>query len=156
MDDFPTVDALVAGMQNNTGTTDNWDVVSSYSVDKLNALLTKLWRGDGKESDNIILYIEDEDRFGVYYSNWNLQMAAPTLSFTFDGKAELSMGLTGTWQIEGLDRDGKPYPVKKIDENLYCLQAVLPLQLVSANRVTKVITSQVSINTAVILLPRKP
>jgi hypothetical protein len=144
MDSYPTLDQLLAGMQSKLGTTDRWDVVASYSLDKLNALLKKAWLADDTFSTTFALKTESQNEDDeTYYTDWTLKLGAPSLQFTLDNRASLLMALSGSWQNEGTDGNGKPHPIKSMPDDKYCLQVLVPLAIVSADRTSGTINQQV-------------
>ncbi|KAL2758163.1 hypothetical protein ACRALDRAFT_1061388 [Sodiomyces alcalophilus JCM 7366] len=134
MDSYPTVDALVSGMQGLPGVTEKWDMVVSYSLDSLNSLLVQLWNSHHPTTGGtIVLVSENQDEDGeTYHIEWSLRLGSPSLRFTYDGRAELTMGLSGTYKTVEKSADGKERPTRTIPENTYVLVANVPLEFVHA------------------------
>ena len=132
MSTYPSLSKLVDGMQGG-GTTDLWDVVVSYSIDRLNKLLQKLWVTD-TTFDEIQFTTQSMLPTGDLINiNWRVKIGSPTLSFTLDGRAILSMSVSGSHQAEGTNPStGEPYPIIELPANSYQLDALVPLVSVRA------------------------
>ena len=132
-DSYPTVDALVTGMQTRLGATERWDMVVSYSLDSLNSLLAQLWAKHPTTGGDIVLVSENQNEEGdTYHIRWSLQLGAPLLKFTYDGRAELTMTLSGAFKTVEKGADGKERPTRTIPNNQYALVANVPLHFVHA------------------------
>ncbi|TFK49654.1 hypothetical protein OE88DRAFT_1646097 [Heliocybe sulcata] len=94
---YPTLDELVNGM-NGYDSTDGWDVVVSYSLDKLDTLLKSLWRNDPKFSKSFYFTttVQGFDDSDTYYVDWTVTLTPPTLHFTQTGSATLLMSISGS------------------------------------------------------------
>jgi len=109
LNSFPSPETLVKGM---TGfdCTDQWDVVVSYSLDKLNNILSTLWANDEelsatKSFEIVVKGFEPKDDYNVA---WEIDTRPPTLKFNADKTATLEIPLAGTWQAHR----GETYKVK--------------------------------------------
>lgn len=128
---YPTVDFLVSGMQSRLNLTEKWDMVVSYSLDSLNSLIAQLWERHPTTGDSIILVsenINEDDE--TYHIKWTLRLGSPSLRFTYDGRAELTMALSGTYMTVEKSADGKERPMKTIPEATYVLVSNVPLRFV--------------------------
>ncbi|KAL5620887.1 hypothetical protein FOBRF1_004133 [Fusarium oxysporum] len=132
MDSFPSVDALINGCKSATGVTSRWDVVVSYSLESLNSVLQRIWTNSITSTtvELITTSLNEDDE--EYHTKWWLNLGAPTLQFTRDGKASLCMPLNGKRQVMGKTAAGNERPVRQIPLNTYALYAVIPLGVVSA------------------------
>ncbi|KAI1480717.1 hypothetical protein F4774DRAFT_376958, partial [Daldinia eschscholtzii] len=125
---LPSLDELTEGMKG-SGKTEKWDVVVSYSVDKLNAVLQKLWKSDSASKK--INFSKEREGFkhAKYWTEFDITLAAPTLSFTPSKNACLKMDISGTYHDKTDTETGE-------DEDIpsgYYLEATVPLICVSAD-----------------------
>ena len=133
MDAYPAIDALVTGMQTRLGVTEKWDMVVSYSLDSLNSLLVQLWDSHPTTGGDIVLVSENlNEDDETYHIRWSLRLGSPSLKFTYDGRAELTMTLAGTYKTVEKSADGKDRPTKTIPDTTYVLVANVPLEFVHA------------------------
>ncbi|PGH18962.1 hypothetical protein AJ80_04289 [Polytolypa hystricis UAMH7299] len=126
---LPSLDELVSGMKN-APKTEKWDVVVSYSVAELNAVLQKLWTAN-RTTCKLDKFSAKREGPGhsVYYTDFNITLGAPTLTFTLTQEACLKMKITGTCQ----DRDdNKTYTEEAIPSGYY-FHVTLPLAGVKAD-----------------------
>lgn len=87
--------SLVAGMKNGQ-TTQDWDIVVSYSILRLNTILTDLW---GKGAHATQVEWEGKTSYGVGSDRrriYKLTLQAPKLSFTHNNFAQLVFPLSGS------------------------------------------------------------
>ncbi|KAJ8482429.1 hypothetical protein ONZ45_g14950 [Pleurotus djamor] len=133
MSKLQDLSTLVEGMKS-AETTQNWDVIVSYSVDRLNNLLKTIW--SAKDALEVIRPVtrhtdprEEED----YEMEWEVMLAFRTLSFKEDGDghARLEMALVGRHRVKGKNRKGLPYSWKDIPDKCMFI-ASIPLQSVRA------------------------
>lgn len=135
-------DALVAAMTG-VNATANWDVLVSYSVTKLNALLPSLWVSNSTFTQVPIDF--DYPGFG-FRMHADFTLGSPTLQFAGgqNGVAILVMPISGmlrkdqlivdpntgdtTGSIEGKDKDITP-----VQAGRYVLQASVPLASMDGN-----------------------
>jgi hypothetical protein len=109
LDSSPSLSDLVDGMKA-YDTTDEWDVVVSYSVAKLNALIASIWTNDPNFTASITFEttVKGFRPKDDYQIAWDIKLQSPTLVFTPEKSATLSMPITGTWQThQGDDYDDK-------------------------------------------------
>ena len=128
---YPTVDFLVSGMQSRLNLTERWDMVVSYSLDSLNSLLAQLWQSHPTTGNPIVLVsenINEDDE--TNHIRWILRLGSPSLKFTYDGRAELTMPLSGTYATVEKSAEGKERPTKTIPEATYVLVSNVPLEFV--------------------------
>jgi hypothetical protein len=134
-DVLPTMDALLAAMLGANSTSD-WDVLVSYSVTKLNAILPSLWKGD---TFNEVSFNRDYLDFGRRTAA-RLSIGAPTLQFVAgeNDKALLTMKLQGWLRTDTLNvnedtgeiisvTEGADNTKVNIEPGRYQLQAAVPL-----------------------------
>ncbi|KAJ8520298.1 hypothetical protein ONZ45_g2854 [Pleurotus djamor] len=124
---------LVDGMKS-AETTQNWDVIVSYSVDRLNNLLKTIW--SAKDALKVIKPVTthyDPREDDEYEMEWEVNLAFTTLSFKKDGDghAHLEMTLNGRYRVKGEKRNGDSYPWKNIPPGC-AFVASIPLQSVRA------------------------
>jgi hypothetical protein len=148
---FPSLPDFLAGMEPGTtdyaGTTENWDVVVSYSLDKLNHLLESLWTEDGpfKVLDLSLQTKVRDPRGGkvhpTYNLNWGVSLGSPTLSFNAYGNAPtavLTMVVNG-WSKAEDRKDAKGIVVETYDavtfeKDTFVFKAAVPVAMVKAER----------------------
>ncbi|KZT19027.1 hypothetical protein NEOLEDRAFT_1183729 [Neolentinus lepideus HHB14362 ss-1] len=132
---YPTLDELVSGM-NSYESTDGWDVVVSYSLDKLDALLKTLWKNDPKFSQSFVFTTEvpgwDDD--DTYYIDWTVKLESPSLQFTQKGNATLVMPISGSSVKR---KNGKTKPGDDVPAG-YSLHLTTPLLAVKASEEGKI------------------
>ncbi|CAI6333540.1 unnamed protein product [Periconia digitata] len=146
---FPSLTEFLSKMEpgkpGDGGSTDNWDVVVSYSLDKLNELLGKLWKTDAPFKSTISTQTNEYYMMlGTTYTvNWEMTLGSPSLSFDPYGDnatAVLTMLVNGWYQVaDQLDSEGKviktfdkkPFPVDQL-----VLKAAVPLAMVKADTLT--------------------
>jgi hypothetical protein len=137
MDKYPTLDALIVGMKNNIGVTSGWDLIVSYSVDKLNTLLGDIWTAK-KATTNVTVRTTDIDHRdrppSTYHTEFNLQISAPTLQFdpAGGGRAVLVMNLNGNFHVVEPMRNGDTDPGTELELDKYELRVTVPIKAVSA------------------------
>ncbi len=135
MSTLPSFDRLLEAMSG-TNSTSGWDVLVSYSVTKLNAILPSLWKGD---TFNEVLFNRDYLDFGLRTAA-HLSIGAPTLQFVAgeNAKALLTMKLEGWLRTDTLNVDpdtgdiisvveGGDNTKVNIKPGRYQLQAAVPL-----------------------------
>jgi hypothetical protein len=134
-DSLPTIDALLTAMTGANSTSD-WDVLVSYSVAKLNAILPSLWKGDTFDDLSFHRdYLDFERR-----TTAQLSIGAPTLQFVAgeNARALLTMKLQGWLRTDTLAvnqdtgeiisvTEGADTTKVNIEPGRYQLQAVIPL-----------------------------
>ncbi len=118
-----------------TNSTSDWDVLVSYSVTQLNAILPSLWRGD---TFNEVLFNRDYLDFGLRTAA-HLSIGAPTLQFVAgeNAKALLTMKLEGWLRTDTLNVspagdiisvvEGGDNTKATIESGRYQLQTAVPL-----------------------------
>jgi hypothetical protein len=135
-------DALVAAMTG-VNATANWDVLVSYSVSKLNALLPSLWISNSTFTQLPIDF--DYPGFG-FRMHADFTLGSPTLQFASgqNGVAILVMPISGTLRKDQLIIDpitgditgsveGKDKDITPIQAGRYVLQASVPLASMDGN-----------------------
>ncbi|KAK6955886.1 hypothetical protein Daesc_003532 [Daldinia eschscholtzii] len=125
---LPSLDELAEGMKG-SGKTEKWDVVVSYSIAKLNAVLQKLWKSDSASKK--VKFSKEREGPGhtKFWTDFNVTLATPTLSFTLTKNACLKMDLSGTYH----DRtDSQTYKDEDIPSGYY-FEATVPIICVSAD-----------------------
>lgn len=126
-DNLPTLDTIVNAMKGSSAT-NHWDVVVSYSEDKLNQLL-KIQYSAGKLVQTINISTTGIDRHGSYPLKFSVQIGSPSLQFIpgNSGKCKLTMPIIGgTYQA---DTD----PEKPVPINTYQLIVLVPLVSISGS-----------------------
>ncbi|KAF3941139.1 hypothetical protein ABW19_dt0210569 [Dactylella cylindrospora] len=108
LNSYPEMETLIQGMGGDNRT-DGWDVTVSYNIAKLNTFLRKKWTAR-PESDGpieftvptMLPYIgpckQWKQKFHKYKaadSTWNFKVGAPTLQFSAEQRAVLSMEVSG-------------------------------------------------------------
>jgi hypothetical protein len=122
--------------------TSNWDVLVSYSVTKLNALLPSLWKRDTTFTNVSMEF--DYETFGIRMAA-TFDIGAPTLQFLTgeSSQAQLTMSLQGTIRKDIIVTDdngnqvsitiGGPKDITSISPGLYQLIALVPLASMDGN-----------------------
>lgn len=124
---LPSLDELKDGMKHSSKT-EKWDVVVSYSVAELNAVLQKLWKSDSPNKNAKFSVEREGPGHSKYWTDFDVSFAAPALSFTLRKAARLKMSLSGTYHDRTSD---KTYPDDKVPSGYY-FEANLPIVCVSA------------------------
>ena len=124
---LPSLYELSRGMQGSSRT-EKWDVVVSYSIDQLNALLQKLWKADPPAKTAQFTVPREGPGHTKYWTDFDVTFAAPSLTFTLSKSARLKMALSGTYHDRTED---KTFPDDKIPSGYY-FEAILPIICVSA------------------------
>ncbi|KAF5621965.1 hypothetical protein F52700_10839 [Fusarium sp. NRRL 52700] len=132
MDSFPSVEDLVKGCKSASGVTAGWDIIVSYSLKHLNSKLERLWTesltSTTLEFTASIMSLEGEE----YRIKCCLRLGTPTLQFTRDGKASLSMSLSGELQSMGRVGADVERLVRRNPLENCVLRALVPLAVVRA------------------------
>lgn len=137
MDKYPDLDSLIVGMKSDIGVTSGWDLIVSYSVDKLNTLLSEIWTAK-KATTNVAVQTTGLNHMdeppSTYHTDFNLQISAPTLQFdpSDKGTAVLAMNLNGNFHVVEPMPNGKTHPVHQIEQDKYELRVTVPIKAVSA------------------------
>ncbi|CAN9253401.1 unnamed protein product [Alternaria alternata] len=139
---LPSKAALLSAMSG-VNSTSNWDVLVSYSVTQLNALLPSLWKKDGKTFTNVTMNF-DYETLGLRMAG-NFDIGAPTLQFITgeSSQSQLTMSLQGSIRKDTLVTDddtgavtvteGGPKDTTSIPPGLYQIIALVPLASMDGN-----------------------
>ncbi|KAF3904381.1 hypothetical protein ABW21_db0201074 [Orbilia brochopaga] len=126
---LPSLTELTEGMKD-LGRTEKWDVVVSYSLTELNAVLQKLWKSDSATQKAHFSVEREGPGHSKYWTDFDITLAAPTLSFTPSKSASLKMNLSGKYHDYTED---KTYPDDTIPTGYY-FEANLPIICVSVDQ----------------------
>lgn len=69
MQTYKAFDDFIDGMRGG-GTTDNWDVVVSYSLQELDAQLAKLWTANGPTANVVVTTLQSDPWGNTFHIDW--------------------------------------------------------------------------------------
>ncbi|WP_386048891.1 hypothetical protein [Tumebacillus lipolyticus] len=128
-DSLPDYEVLLKAMaEAKDGTTNKWDIICSYHVDKLNEVLADHY-GKSKLISQFTFSNEEVDRFTreTYISTYELSFAAPTIEFlSQNGLCQLKLPLVKGRNMVRKE-DGKLLTEYDLPENQYRLLAIVSL-----------------------------
>ncbi|MBF0423136.1 MAG: hypothetical protein HQL73_09095 [Magnetococcales bacterium] len=133
---YPTLPDLVKSM-NGVPTTNQWDIVCSYTVAQLNAFLTAQYQA-GKLAKEIKLSTKRQDPLtgAIFTISYDIQFASPKLTFMTgrSGFGYLTMPINnGSSYSVTPDGAIKPTKTAPIPGGIYSVQATVPLAAIQGD-----------------------
>lgn len=127
---------LLSALEGVVGATNEWDIVCSYSIDALNAVLSSAHQSN-KIVTSIQLSVTHKDiapPHSLYVTNYNLNIGAPSLEFApgSGGSAILTMPILSSSNLQITDSQGALLETDNIPAG-YSLVANVPLASITGN-----------------------